>query len=210
MGGSLPSRRELLGEDARPTDRELPFVHRQAWQVREAPILSSTEAGTYVAWRSDYAAGNHASVQDMFEDNRDELLRDNKATLTSERRLTNGGRPGIELVAENKSWTYKLRSYVVGGPPTYDNSLDQGERAARRSRVPLLIQSRRARTEECPLRRTVYQLRADIHPCRQKPKLTARDLFSSASMFPFGGGTGEQSAFSSLENERNPAWVVRT
>jgi hypothetical protein len=83
----------------------------------ERILVSSSDAGSYIVTRADYAPDHHPSVQDVFDDNRDEFLKDNKATLTSERRITLAGHPGIEFIAENKSWMYKLRSYMVGGHP---------------------------------------------------------------------------------------------
>ena len=113
---SLPGGTCSVKMPTQPTESSHSLTGKHGKYV-ERIFVSSTNMGTYIVTRADYASNHHPGVQDMFDDNRDEFLKDNKATLTSERRITIAGHPGIELLAENKSWMYKLKSYIVGERP---------------------------------------------------------------------------------------------
>jgi hypothetical protein len=73
-------------------------------------------AGFILAW-VDHSPDFHADAQAELNANRDSLLESVSAKVTSERRISLDGHPGIEFNAEGANSKYRSRVYMVGDRP---------------------------------------------------------------------------------------------
>jgi hypothetical protein len=80
-------------------------------------FLSRTDSAIYLLGWVDYPPDFHPDVQAEINANRDNFIKAVEAKLTSERKVSLDGYPGIEFMAESAKNLFKSRVYMVGDRP---------------------------------------------------------------------------------------------